>query len=174
MKGCRPFQLGKPHQEDGGAFFIMKNMSEKTREKTLTKRERLFCKLKYDDEFTDEAIARQVGISPSTLYEWEKRPRIIRGIDRLGEADTKSAIRYYQKNARRAAKATVKLTETENIKDKKGNTIKQIFIQPGEVVRKASADILQALKIDVKGGESGASHVLVYLPDNKRQKDDPS
>lgn len=132
-------------------------MSEKTREKTLTKRERLFCKLKYDDELTDEQIAHQVGISPSTLYEWEKRSRIIKETDRLGEADTKSAVRVYQQNAKRAAKATVKLTETENIKDENGNIVKQIFIQPGEVVRKASADILQALKIDVKGSEGGVN-----------------
>lgn len=158
----------------GLLLFIIEIMAQKTSENSPTKRQLDFAKLKYEDELNDEEIAGIVGISARTVYEWIKRPEIQKEIDRLGEADTRNAVRFFQKNAKRAAKATVKLTETEDIKDKTGKIIQQNFIQPGEVVRKASADILQALKIDVKGGESGASHVLVYLPDNKRQKDDPN
>ena len=153
-------------------LFGMKNMAQKTAENSPTKRQLDFAKLKYEDELNDEEIAVKVGISARTVYEWIKKPEIQKEIDRLGEADTRTAIRFFQKNAKRASKATVKLTEIENIKDKTGKVVQQNFIQPGEVVRKASADILQALKIDVKGGESGGSHVTVYLPDNKRQKDD--
>jgi len=147
----------------------MKNMSQKTAETRLTKKQLKFAKLKYEDDLNDEKIATLCGISARTVYEWIKKPEIQKEIDQLGEADTKTAFRYFQKNARRAAKVTVRLTDTESTKDEHGNIIKQTFIQPGEVVRKAAADILQAVKIDVKGGESGASGVTVYLPDNRRQ-----
>lgn len=139
----------------------MKNMLEKSKEKPLSKKERTFCQLKYEDEFTDEQIAMRIGISPSLVYEWIKKPRIQKEIDRLGEADTKTAIRVFQKNARRAAKATVKLTETRAVKDEKGKLISQDFVQPGEVVRKAAADILQAVEINVKAGEGAVNINIV-------------
>lgn len=147
-------------------------MSEKTGEKQLNKRELLLCELRYKDELNDEEIAKKVGIAPSTLYEWLQRPRIIAGIERLGRADTQKALRFFQRSSVRAAKATVKLTETRPVKDEEGKeTKKQEFIQPGEVVRKAAADILQGVEINVKTGEGGgAAPVHVYLPDNNRQK----
>jgi len=165
--------LFKSRSGGGGrcGFFCLYKYDRKGQKVSLTEKQKEFAKLKYKDELTDEEIALKIGIGDRTVYRWTAKDEVQKEIDRLGEADTKTAIRYFQKNAKRAAKATVKLTETEDIKDKKGKIIKQIFIYPGEVVRKASADILQALKIDVKGGESG-SRVLVYLPDNKRQKDD--
>lgn len=146
-------------------------MSEKTGEKQLNKRELLLCELRYKDELNDEEIAKQVGIAPSTLYEWLQRPRIIAGIERLGKADTQKALRFFQKSSLRAAQATVKLTETRQVKDEKSKATSQVFVQPGEVVRKAAADILQGVEINVKAGEGGGtSPVHVYLPDNKRQK----
>lgn len=146
-------------------------MLEKTREKPLSKRERLFCELRYKDEVNDEEIARRVGIAPSTIYVWIKKLEIITEIERLGKADTEKAVRFFQRSSLRAAKATVKLTETRSIKDEKGNVISQDFVQPGEVVRKASADILQAVEVPIKGlRETGdTASVVVYLPDNKRQ-----
>lgn len=149
----------------------MKNMSQKTSENSLTKRQLKFAKLKYEDDLNDEEIAVLCGISARTVYEWIKRPEIQREIDRLGEADTKTAVRYFQKNARRAAQATVKLTETHPMKDANGRVMLnkkgqefQEFIQPGEVVRKASADILQAVEINVKAGEGG---VNINITDKK-------
>lgn len=151
-------------------------MSEKTREKPLSKRERLFCQLRYKDEVNDAEIAAKVGIAPSTVYEWLKKPQIIAEIKRLGRADTERAVRFFERNSLRAAQATVKLTETRSVKDEKGNVVGQDFVQPGEVVRKAAADILQAVEVNVKGpGEGGVgAPIVIYLPDNKRERKDKS
>lgn len=132
-------------------------MSEKTGEKPLSPRERLLCELRYKDELNDEEIAKQVGIAPSTMYEWLKKPRIQDGIEQLGRADTQKALRFFQKSSLRAAQATVKLTETRSVKDDNGNVTGQDFVQPGEVVRKAAADILQGVDINVKAGEGGVN-----------------
>lgn len=153
-------------------------MLEKTREKPLSKRERLFCELRYKDEVNDEEIAQRVGIAPSTIYVWIKRLEIIAEIERLGKVDTERAVRFFRRGSLRAAKATMKLTETRLATDEKGKPVLdgkgrqlQDFVQPGEVVRKASADILQAVEVPIKGPqETGdTASVVVYLPDNKRR-----
>jgi predicted DNA-binding protein YlxM (UPF0122 family) len=130
-------------------------MSDKGRQKPLTKRERDFAEMRYKDELIDEEIAAKVGIVRQTVYDWDKRPRIVAEIERLGRADAQRALRFFQKNAVRAAKATVKLTETRSVKDADGKVVSQDFVQPGEVVRKAAADILQGVNINVKAGEGG-------------------
>jgi len=153
-------------------------MSDKKRQNELTGKKRRFAELRYRDELTDEQIAAEIGIARSTIYKWDKLSEIQAEVARIGEADSQKALRFFQKNSVRAAKATVKLTETINIKDEKGKKIKdekgrdiQRFIQPGEVVRKAAADILQAVKINVKGpDDASAVPVHIYLPDNKRQQ----
>ena len=132
-------------------------MSDKARQKQLTKREREFAELRYRDELNDDQIAIKVGIHRATVYEWDKKPRIQEELERLGKADTQKALRFFQKSSVRAAKATVKLTETRPIKDEKGNVTGQDFVQPGEVVRKAAADILQGVEINVKAGEGGVN-----------------
>lgn len=145
-------------------------MAHKKAEIRLTEKEIKFCILKYQDELTDAKIAQEIGISARTVYEWVKRPEIQAEIDQLGKADTQKAFRFFQKNAMGAAKAIMKLIETTQKKDKRGN-IRQTFIQPGEVVRRAAADILQAVKIEVKGPERSEEvpNILIYLPDNKRK-----
>lgn len=134
-------------------------MSPKNSQTKLSARKRLFAKLRYEDILKDEEIAKQCGIVRRTVYEWDGDPEVQKEMQRLGEADTQKAMRYFQKNAMRAAKATVKLTDVETIKDEAGKAIRQDFIQPGEVVRKAAADILQAQNINVKGLEKESPDV---------------
>lgn len=147
-------------------------MSPKKTQSVLSARKRLFAKLRYEDKINDEQIAQQCGINRRRIYEWDKEPAVIAEMDRLGRADTEKAVRFFRHNSLRAAQATVKLTETRPIKNDKDKVIGQDFVQPGEVVRKASADILQAVEIPIKGShETGdTASVLIYLPDNKRQK----
>jgi len=134
--------------------------SPKTAQKVLSARKRLFAKLRYEDKINDEQIAQQCGINRRRIYEWDKEPEVIAEMKRLGRADTEKALRFFQRSSLRAAQATVKLTETRSIKDKEGKeTKKQEFVQPGEVVRKASADILQGVEINVKGGEKDAPSI---------------
>lgn len=146
-------------------------MSPKNSQTKLSGRKRLFAKLRYEDILKDEEIAERCGIVRRTVYEWDDDPEVQKEMARLGEADSQKSLRYFQKNSMRAAKATVKLTDIVNVKDDAGKTIRQDFVQPGEVVRKAAADILQAVKINVKGSDDASSvPVHIYLPDNKRQQ----
>jgi|GEM_PF-5228550 len=146
-------------------------MPPKKTQKVLSARKRLFAKLRYEDKLTDELIAKECGINRRRIYEWDKEPEVIAEMERLGRADTQKALRFFQRSSLRAAQATVKLTETRSVKDDKGNVTGQNFVQPGEVVRKASADILQTVDLPIKGPSEagGTASVLIYLPDNKRQ-----
>ena len=175
--GIHPFTNGRPGRLQGrmpGLFFYgskftvnmktkqVKRHKSKVEKKTLSERQIEFAKLVYEDSLRDEEIAKICGIAPSTVYLWKKYPKILKLIDGLGEADTREAKLILKRGSKRAAKSLVALTQTEDNR----------FVYHEETVRKASCDILEGVEVNVKGLETGSmpTNVVVYLPDNRRQK----
>lgn len=101
-------------------------------ENKLTWRRIKAAELVWKDELTDEQIAAEVGISPSTLYNWKNLPEFIDYLERKSETAVKSAQRQAAKYTRDAVDRLIELTRPGGR-----------AIGPYETNRKACRDILE-------------------------------
>ena len=131
----------------------------------LTARQRLFAKLRYEDELPNPELAQKCGIADRTIYEWDKNPLIQEEIKRLAEADTRKAQRILERGSIAAAKALMELVEKDNWR--------KLFNQ--EIARKAACDILQAAGIAIKPKENqeegvGSNPIFIIQTDGSQPK----
>lgn len=112
-------------------------MAQTETKSALTARQIRFANLRYRDELNDEEIAKECGISRSTVYRWDEVPEIDVEMDRLAKADVKKAQRILERGSAKAAQTLLDLVSDKNWH--------KLFNQ--ETSRKAAGDILQGAAI---------------------------
>ena len=68
----------------------------------------------YQDELTDEQIAKQCGISRKTLGLWKKKPEFIDALSDMSTKQQERAFSVLENNAEHAANTLIELTKSDS------------------------------------------------------------